>query len=259
VVVILTLGAAIGIATHLQKKVVQLHHIEQQNSVQAKQINQLQEQAQLLQQKIQEVDRLDQEVRTMLGLEQEGGQRPSEASRSGRGTRPQEDTLRQVQVTLAAVAEAAPDREERLKVLSQEVQAHLDYQAALPSGWPVRGPISSYFGYRTSPFSGRQEFHQGIDIAVPYGTEVKAAGDGRVIFAGYQAGYGYTVIIDHGYGLTSKYSHNSSNLVKEGDEVVRGQPICRVGNSGRSTGPHLHFGITLNNQAVDPLKYLEGE
>ncbi|NLW07755.1 MAG: M23 family metallopeptidase, partial [Clostridia bacterium] len=195
---------------------------------------------------------------SMLGLEQGAGQHPSEASRSGRGTRPQRDTLRQIQETLAAVAEAAPPREENLKTLVKEVRAHLDYQAALPSHWPVRGPISSHFGYRVSPFGWRQEFHDGLDIAAPYGTEVQAAGDGEVIFAGYQAGYGYTIIIDHGYGLTSKYSHNSRNLVKEGEKVTRGQVICRVGSSGRSTGPHLHFGVMLNNQPVDPLDYLEG-
>ncbi|HHX77213.1 MAG TPA: peptidoglycan DD-metalloendopeptidase family protein [Firmicutes bacterium] len=259
VAILIALGGAIGMASHLQKRVVQLHHIEQQNSIQRKQIDWLEEQARLMELKIQEVDELDREVRNMLGLEQGGGQRPSEASRSGRGTRQPEQKLKQVQSTLAAVEEAASVQEERLKSLAKEVQEHLNYQAALPSRWPLMGPVSSFFGNRVSPFGRRQEFHNGIDIAAPYGAEVRAAGSGRVIFAGYQAGYGYTVIIDHGYGLTSSYSHNSKLLVKTGDEVVGGQVISRVGNSGRSTGPHLHFGIMLNNEAVDPLYYLEGE
>jgi len=259
VIILIALGVATGIASHLQKKVGQLHYIERQNSIQAKQIYQLEEQARLLQQKIRKIDELDKEVRTMLGLDQGGGQRPSEASRSGRGIRQQEQTLEQVQSTLAAVEEATPIQEERLKTLAQEVQEHLKYQAALPSHWPARGPISSFFGKRVSPFGWRQEFHDGIDIAAPYGAEIQAAGNGRVIFAGYQAVYGYTVIIDHGYGITSQYSHNSRLLVKKGDHVVRGQVIGMVGNSGRSTGPHLHFGIKLNGEAVNPLNYLKGE
>lgn len=258
VVILIALGGAIGIASHLQKKIVQLHYVEKQNSIQARKIEQLEEQARLMELKIQEIDKLDKEVRTMLGLDQGGGQRQSEASRSGRGIRQQEQVLEQVQSTLAAVEEATPIQEERLKTLAQEVQEHLNYQAALPSQWPVMGPISSFFGKRISPFGWNEEFHEGIDIAAPYGTEIRAAGNGRVIFAGYKAVYGYTVIIDHGYGITSQYSHNSRILVKKGDQVVRDQVIAMVGNSGRSSGPHLHFGVYVNNEAVNPLNYLEG-
>lgn len=116
--------------------------------------------------------------------------------------------------------------------------------------WPVQGPISSSFG----PRWGRM--HQGIDIAVVTGTPVRAAASGRVSFAGENGGYGLLVIIDHGNGVETRYAHNSQLLVKVGDRVQRGQVIARSGNTGNSTGPHLHFEIRQYGQAVDPLLYL---
>ncbi len=259
VAILVALGGTIGIALHLQKKVALLHDVERQNFIQGQAIDRLEKQAQLMEQKIVEIDELDQQVRGMLGLEQGGKQRSSEASRSGRGVRQSEDALKKIQLTLATIEKAVPSRAEGLKELADEVQEYLNYQAALPSRWPLKGPISSFFGNRVSPFGRHMEFHDGIDIAAPYGAEVRAAGDGQVTFAGYQPGYGYTVVIDHGYGLSSSYSHNSKMLVEVAEEVVGGQLISRVGSSGRSTGPHLHFGIKLNNKAVDPLNYLGKE
>lgn len=116
--------------------------------------------------------------------------------------------------------------------------------------WPVQGPISSPFG----PRWGRM--HQGLDIAVVTGTPVRAAASGRVTFSGDNGGYGLLVIIDHGNGVETRYAHNSQLLVKVGDRVQRGQVIARSGNTGNSTGPHVHFEIRQYGQAVDPLLYL---
>ena len=98
--------------------------------------------------------------------------------------------------------------------------------------------------------------HYGLDIAVPTGTPIRAAAAGRVTFAGRRGGYGYLVIIDHGKGVETRYAHNSKLLVSAGDRVERGQIIARSGNTGNSTGPHLHFEIRYRAKAVDPYKYL---
>lgn len=117
--------------------------------------------------------------------------------------------------------------------------------------WPVLGPITSRFGPR-----GR-EFHHGLDIAAKKGTEIKAIEAGKVIFAGYKNWvYGNAVIIDHGDGIKAMYAHNSKNLVKEGDWVKVGQPIALIGSTGRSTGPHVHLEIHVNDVPVNPILYL---
>ena len=125
--------------------------------------------------------------------------------------------------------------------------------------WPVpgRGRISSSFGNRRNPISGRSEYHTGIDIPAPTGTDIIAVEDGVVLSAGWQNGYGYTVVISHGSGLSSMYAHNSKLVVSAGQSVVRGQVIAKAGSTGYSTGPHLHFEIRLNGKHVNPVNYIK--
>lgn len=148
-------------------------------------------------------------------------------------------------------------QEKELDELLAKVNNDKAYFRSLPNQWPTSGEISSYYGWRKSPFGGRSEsFHDGIDIANDSGTEVCAAADGQVVFAGWQPVYGRTILIEHGHGFTTKYAHNSALLVEEGDRVKKGQVIARMGTSGRSTGPHLHFSIMKWDQTLDPLIYL---
>lgn len=114
-------------------------------------------------------------------------------------------------------------------------------------------PVSSAFGWRRDPMTGTSRFHAGVDIAVAYGRDVKAAAEGVVAFAGQQGGYGNTVVIDHGAGRQTRYAHLSQPTVREGERVAEGQIVGKSGNSGRSTGPHLHFEMLVNGQAVNPL------
>lgn len=127
---------------------------------------------------------------------------------------------------------------------------------ALPSVLPAHGFMTSGFGYRRSPFSGRVVHHSGIDFSVPYGSPVFATGEGRVIFAEIYPGLGKTVAIDHGFGMMTRYGHNSALAVKVGDFVRRGQKIARAGNTGRSTGVHVHYEVWINGQAIDPEPFL---
>jgi len=131
-------------------------------------------------------------------------------------------------------------------------------RTTVPSLWPVRGQITAGFGQRMDPFSGEGAFHPGIDISVPFGTRVKAAADGIVLEAGPESGYGNQILIDHGYGLTTKYGHLSRIFVVVGQELKRGQPIGAVGMTGRTTGPHLHYEVHVHDTPVNPSKYLHG-
>lgn len=123
--------------------------------------------------------------------------------------------------------------------------------------WPVvKGSISSNYGWRNHPIYKRKEFHTGLDIAVPYGTPVYAAADGVVIFSGKKGGYGNLIIIQHRDKSLTYYGHNLELLVKKGDSVRQGKVISFSGNSGTSTGPHLHFEIRVNDKHTNPLQYL---
>lgn len=122
--------------------------------------------------------------------------------------------------------------------------------------WPCNGPITSPFGYRVHPIFGTTIYHSGIDIGVDYGTPIHAADSGTVIYAGWIDGYGNTVIIDHGNGITTLYGHNTSVAVGDGQSVSKGTVIAYAGSTGNSTGPHCHFEVQVGGSAVDPMGYL---
>lgn len=127
---------------------------------------------------------------------------------------------------------------------------------AKPSLWPAKGYINSGFGRRSSPFGRGGDFHKGVDIKVPMRSPVIAAGAGRVTTVGYMHGYGLRVVVSHDYGLETVYAHLNKALVNEGDAVKRGQLIALSGNSGRTTGPHLHYEVRTNGTPVNPRQYL---
>ncbi len=128
--------------------------------------------------------------------------------------------------------------------------------ASSPSIKPVSGIITSPFGYRKSPFTGRRTFHSGLDISNRRGTKIVSTAVGKVVFAGRKTGYGNVVIIDHGYGKATKYAHLSDILVHKNQQVKRGEVIATLGNTGRSTGPHLHYEVLVNGTPVNPSKYI---
>lgn len=141
-----------------------------------------------------------------------------------------------------------------------ELHAFLENQkvllASTPSIWPAKGWMSSRFGYRLSPFTGKKEFHKGIDVATRMGAPIVAPSDGIVSAVIWDHGYGRVLVIKHGYGVETKYAHLKKALVKKGQYVKRGETIALVGNSGRTTGPHLHYEVHLNRMPVNPLRYI---
>jgi len=130
---------------------------------------------------------------------------------------------------------------------------------ATPNVKPAKGWITSRFGYRQNPFTGKNAMHAGLDIAAAPGSPVYAPADGIVIFASYDEGYGKLVSIDHGYGVTTRFGHNSQIYVHVGQKVSKWDVIAAVGNTGRSTGPHLHYEVRINGTAVDPSNFILDE
>ena len=150
------------------------------------------------------------------------------------------------------------DRERQLSVLESLISTRNLSNQIVPGGRPVvQGWISSYFGGRTDPFSGRNAFHRGLDFAGRAGSQVVAVASGVVTFSKDRFGYGRTVEINHGNGYVTRYAHNQKALVKVGDTVQKGQAIALMGSTGRSTGPHLHFEVLRNGRAVDPLRFVK--
>ena len=128
--------------------------------------------------------------------------------------------------------------------------------AETPNIWPVTGPISSYYGYRTSPGGIGSTFHEGVDIAGDYGTPISATAAGTVTQAGWVGGYGYLVEVKHADGIVTRYGHNSAVLVYEGQHVDQGSMIALMGSTGNSTGPHCHYEVRIHGEAVDPMYLL---
>jgi murein DD-endopeptidase MepM/ murein hydrolase activator NlpD len=149
------------------------------------------------------------------------------------------------------------DRQEMLSVLEVLLMSRSLRERVMPSGKPVEeGWLSSRYGKRSDPFTGKQDFHKGLDFAGKKGADVLAVGDGVVSWSGKRSGYGNLVEINHGNGYITRYGHNQRHLVEVGDTVKKGQQVAMMGSSGRSTGPHVHFEVLRNGKRVDPAKYI---
>ncbi|MGD8617946.1 MAG: M23 family metallopeptidase [Gammaproteobacteria bacterium] len=149
------------------------------------------------------------------------------------------------------------DREQKLSILETLLMSRSLSERVMPSGRPVEdGWLSSNYGKRNDPFTGKQEFHKGLDFAGKKGSEVIVVGDGVVTWAGKRSGYGNMIEVSHGNGYVTRYGHNQKHLVKVGDTVRKGQQIALMGSTGRSTGPHVHFEVMRDGKTVNPAKYI---
>jgi murein DD-endopeptidase MepM/ murein hydrolase activator NlpD len=148
------------------------------------------------------------------------------------------------------------DRSARLTEFYKDQQALF---AATPSIWPVRGYLSSSFGNRTDPFTGQRDFHPGIDISTPRGTKIVAPADGVVVSAGRRGAYGNAVVIDHGYGVVTRYGHLDGFNTRPGQRIKRGDVIGFVGSTGRSNAPHLHYEVWVRDKNQNPIHFILDE
>ncbi len=168
-----------------------------------------------------------------------------------------EKTLDELMADIAKVEAKLSFEEKQLTMLESITLGHHIENTSYLSGRPItRGWLSSYFGTRKDPFTGRPAMHKGVDFAGQEGADVITTAAGVVSWAGDRYGYGQLIEINHGKGLKTRYGHNKKLLVKVGDVVSKGQVIAKMGNTGRSTGPHVHYEILRNNTQIDPIKYV---
>lgn len=210
------------------------------------------------------IETLDVRVRKILGLEFDAAEQgpgvggplvPPTESYQGFSAR-DAAKLRRLDTHIELAASKAHVQENNLQDLLNYFSEQRSQLSSTPSIWPVRGWVTSAFGVREDPFTGENRIHEGLDIAASIGTPIKAPADGIVTYVGARGGYGKVLTIDHGYGVITHYGHLSEQRVTEGQRVTRGDLIATVGNTGRSTGPHLHYEVLINGLPVNPYNYI---
>jgi murein DD-endopeptidase MepM/ murein hydrolase activator NlpD len=157
---------------------------------------------------------------------------------------------------LGSLEADAARSEQSLRQLQEYFDDQRSLLASTPSIWPTRGWVTSDFGTRLDPYSDDRKMHEGLDVATPHGQQVSTPSDGVVVFNGVEGGYGKVLVVDHGYGVKTRYGHLSETFVRVGDHVKRGDKIGAVGNTGKSTGPHLHYEVRVNGIPENPRKFI---
>ena len=215
--------------------------------------------------KLEKIEKKSNEVRKIVGLRNEPT-RVTSKKRSLKGSRSGNVNLLRLRADFKKINNEIESTEQGMKKLEKtavayqremEKQRFLRMLETVPSLWPASGSLVSEFGMRMHPIYGYMRFHSGIDISAPYGSPIYSGAYGTVTYSGYYSGYGYTIMVDHGNGMVTLYGHCSTLLAREGEVVRKGQLVARVGSTGVSTGPHLHYEVQIAGTAVDPVPYLD--
>ncbi len=185
-----------------------------------------------------------------------GGSTPEDLDLQASLTEKQNGLMREMHSQTRQLTLASINQQKGLESLYNELVNQRNLLSSTPSIRPAKGWISSGFGYRESPFTGLREFHKGLDIANRKGTPIIATGDGTVTFTGSKGFLGKMVVINHGHGMVTRYGHLQKILIKRKENLKRGDTIALMGNSGRGTGPHLHYEVLLNGIPINPKKYI---
>ena len=244
---------------------VEIEFLQEQNQAQAFHIQQFSDTLGQLNQQMERLQNFYAKLKILTHLELQEPQDPSMATGG-----PQPDSREHnlyLEESLKRQIQRVHWEMEELQMLGKiqernayKVEQFFDSQRSLlastPTIWPVRGWVTSSFGQRISPFTGRLQMHEGLDIAARPGTPVRATADGVVIYSGWKSDLGKLVTIDHGYGYRTRYGHLSAIYVRKGQRVKRGETVGAVGNTGRSTGPHLHYEVKVSGLPVNPKNYL---
>ena len=214
--------------------------------------------------KLAELGNFEQKIRIIANLEPNndgssifgvGGSAPEDLDPTTMVVQDYQELVRDMHVEISEIDQASHNQQQSFSTIFSQLEGKRNLLAATPSIRPLKGWLSSRFGYRESPFTGRREFHRGLDIAAHAGSPIIAPANGLVTFAGGKGLMGNMVTIEHGFGMVTRYGHAQKLLKKKGNRVKRGEVIALVGNTGRSTGPHLHYEVRLNGVAVNPMNY----
>lgn len=218
-----------------------------------------------LKSKLVELNTFEKKIRVIANLEKTleqehlfgvGGSIPEDLDASIALDSPHNSLMREMHEQVDQLKQASKIQEEDFSSLFNHLESQRNLLASTPAVRPIRGWVTSRFGYRTSPFTGLREFHKGLDIATRKGTPIHATADGIITSVARKGLLGKIIVINHGHGLMTRYAHIDKALKKRGDRVKRGEAIATVGNSGRTTGPHLHYEVLLNGLPVNPEKYI---
>jgi murein DD-endopeptidase MepM/ murein hydrolase activator NlpD len=267
---VLVVGMAVGATAHyfrVAQDAAENRILREENLTLRGQLKSVRERIEHIGTTLDRVERFDQKLRAMTLLSDPQRNLAMGPTETEPGTAAPAMDSQFTQVAAAESATALMGRLDRLSAEAtrqeqslQELQAYFQDQKSLlastPSVWPARGWVTSDFGSRLDPYTADRVMHAGLDIAAPHGKEVFAPSDGTVVFAGLEGGYGNVLVIDHGYGIKTRYGHLAKMLVKAGDKVKRGDRIAAVGNTGRSTGPHLHYEVRVNGIPQNPRKFI---
>lgn len=194
-----------------------------------------------------------QEASSFVGM---GGPSPSDVREKLRAEKDEKGLVQQMRTDIERLKSEATSQEESLSELEKLLQTKREVLVHTPSLWPAMGWVTSGFGFRTNPFTGLNQMHEGMDISNRVGTPVIAPADGIVSDTGNDWAHGKIVVISHGFGMITRYSHLSKISVGVGQKVKRGDKIAEVGVTGKTTGPHLHYEVRLNGIPVNPLRYI---
>ena len=194
-----------------------------------------------------------QETTSFVGM---GGPSPSDVREKLKAEKDETGLVQQMRTDVERLKSEAVSREDSLAELEKLLENKKEMLVHTPSIWPVQGWVTSGFGFRTNPFTGLNQMHEGLDISNRLGTPVVATGDGIVSATGKDFSYGNVVVVSHGFGIITRYNHLSKILVNAGQKVRRGDKIAEVGTTGKSTGPHLHYEVKVNGIPVNPARYI---
>jgi murein DD-endopeptidase MepM/ murein hydrolase activator NlpD len=250
---------------NIRREHVELKHLKQTNAEQKKQIDGLVTKVDEFASKMEGLKQFDKKIRIMANLETRrdreqllgiGGPVSEEQRMRSQMATDEKAMIEGVGRQVDRLMDEASSREKSFASLLALLKEKKSLLAATPSVWPVVGWVTSEFGRRASPFADEREFHKGIDIATKHGRVIQAPADGVVVEVAYHQDVGQMIRIDHGHGMNTFYGHLSKTIVRPGATVKKGDRIGHVGNSGRSTGSHLHYAVLLNGVPVNPRKYL---
>ncbi len=270
------IAALIGISLHdyrvLRQSLDTNQHVTQIIDEQREEIGQQRLQIQsfahqinALKEKLIRLDRFEEKIRVIANLSSSqtddnlfgvGGTAPEDLEPRLELTQRHEGLMREMHQQVDELDTAYQRQEESFDNLLDKLEGQRNLLASTPAIRPAGGWMTSRFGHRVSPFTGRKEFHKGVDIANRKGTAVMATANGIVSFVGHKGTMGKVLVIDHGHGMITRYAHLSEALKKQGEKVERGDIIAQMGNSGRTTGPHLHYEVHLNGIPVNPVTYI---
>ena len=245
---VVVVGSSIVYSSLLSRRLVYYSRTLAKNREQQKVIDSFVQRTKKVNQAILELVREDNNLRKLLGLKSWKSKIKLYA-----GTDKFQEKTEQISNEFEMADQKLAERRKSLEELKKWVSVVRRRYASTPSRWPIHGRIVSRFGYRIYPWRG---FHTGLDISGLYGAPIRAAANGVVSFAGWSRGYGRTVIIKHGYGVSTLYAHSSRYAVKSGQRVKKGQIICYIGNTGYVTGSHLHYEVRKWNRPTNPVTYL---